>query len=39
MTESKKKTTKKEVVDENETPFKEVKKIKTKEKSEKQDEL
>ena len=37
MTENKKKTTKKEVVDENENPIKEVKKIRTKEKGEKQD--
>jgi hypothetical protein len=39
MTENKKKTTKKEVVDENETPIKEVKKLKTKEKGEKQDDV
>ncbi len=37
MTENKKKTTKKEVVETNEAPIKEVKKAKTKEKSEKQD--
>ena len=39
MTENKKKTTKKEVVEISETPVKEVKKAKSKEKSEPEDEI